>query len=77
MTSSVKNNHEHMIAIFDKLDWFGRGRDNFRLFEQVYNWGPLMISIPQNVPLHPIKSELTQTVKEFYIALTRFIEWFL
>ncbi|KAG2618678.1 UTP--glucose-1-phosphate uridylyltransferase 3, chloroplastic-like [Panicum virgatum] len=34
MTSSVKNNHEHMIAIFDKLDWFGRGRDNFRLFEQ-------------------------------------------
>ncbi|RLM98731.1 uncharacterized protein C2845_PM06G18930 [Panicum miliaceum] len=34
MTSSVKNNHEHIIAIFEKLDWFGRGRDNFRLFEQ-------------------------------------------
>ena len=77
MTSSVKNNHEHMIAIFDKLDWFGRGRDNFRLFEQVYNWGPLMISIPQNVPLHPIKSKFTQTAQEFYIALMRFLEWFL
>ncbi|OEL24788.1 UTP--glucose-1-phosphate uridylyltransferase 3, chloroplastic [Dichanthelium oligosanthes] len=34
MTSSVKNNHEHIIAICEKLDWFGRGRDNFRLFEQ-------------------------------------------
>ncbi|PAN19043.1 hypothetical protein PAHAL_3G245500 [Panicum hallii] len=34
MTSSVKNNHEHIIAIFEKLDWFGRGCDNFRLFEQ-------------------------------------------
>jgi UDP-N-acetylglucosamine pyrophosphorylase len=34
MTSSVKNNHEHIIAIFENFDWFGRGRDNFRLFEQ-------------------------------------------
>ncbi|CAN6332751.1 unnamed protein product [Urochloa humidicola] len=34
MTSSVKNNHEHIITICEKLDWFGRGRDNFRLFEQ-------------------------------------------
>ncbi|PWZ09679.1 UTP--glucose-1-phosphate uridylyltransferase 3, chloroplastic [Zea mays] len=34
MTSSVKDNHEHIIAICERLDWFGRGRDNFRLFEQ-------------------------------------------
>ncbi|CAN6350728.1 unnamed protein product [Urochloa humidicola] len=34
MTSSVKNNHEHIITICEKLDWFGRGHDNFRLFEQ-------------------------------------------
>ncbi|KAL6841388.1 hypothetical protein ACP4OV_028906 [Aristida adscensionis] len=34
MTSSVKNNHEHIIAICERLDWFGRGRENFRLFEQ-------------------------------------------
>ncbi|KAF8719511.1 hypothetical protein HU200_024236 [Digitaria exilis] len=34
MTSSVKDNHDHIIAICEKLDWFGRGRDNFRLFEQ-------------------------------------------
>ncbi|XP_066364792.1 UTP--glucose-1-phosphate uridylyltransferase 3, chloroplastic-like isoform X1 [Miscanthus floridulus] len=34
MTSSVKDNHEHIIAICERLDWFGRGRDNFLLFEQ-------------------------------------------
>ncbi|TVU19759.1 hypothetical protein EJB05_35930, partial [Eragrostis curvula] len=34
MTSSVKNNHEHIVGICERLDWFGRGRENFRLFEQ-------------------------------------------
>ncbi|KAM0888165.1 hypothetical protein ACQ4PT_028518 [Festuca glaucescens] len=34
MTSSVKNNHEHIVAICERLEWFGRGRENFRLFEQ-------------------------------------------
>ncbi|GJM88851.1 hypothetical protein PR202_ga05423 [Eleusine coracana subsp. coracana] len=34
MTSSVKNNHDHIVGICESLDWFGRGRENFRLFEQ-------------------------------------------
>ncbi|XP_044977828.1 UTP--glucose-1-phosphate uridylyltransferase 3, chloroplastic [Hordeum vulgare subsp. vulgare] len=34
MTSSVKNNHEHIVSICERLEWFGRGRENFRLFEQ-------------------------------------------
>uniref|UniRef100_A0ACD5T9R2 Uncharacterized protein n=1 Tax=Avena sativa TaxID=4498 RepID=A0ACD5T9R2_AVESA len=34
MTSSVKNNNEHITAICERLEWFGRGRENFRLFEQ-------------------------------------------
>ncbi|XP_040380381.1 UTP--glucose-1-phosphate uridylyltransferase 3, chloroplastic isoform X2 [Oryza brachyantha] len=34
MTSSVKDNHEHITAICERLEWFGRGRENFRLFEQ-------------------------------------------
>ncbi|KAF0923828.1 hypothetical protein E2562_007690 [Oryza meyeriana var. granulata] len=34
MTSSVKDNHEHITAICERLEWFGRGHDNFRLFEQ-------------------------------------------
>jgi hypothetical protein len=37
MTSSVKNNHEHIVAICERFEWFGRGRENFRLFEQVYS----------------------------------------
>uniref|UniRef100_A0A0D9WHI9 UGP3-like C-terminal hexapeptide repeats domain-containing protein n=1 Tax=Leersia perrieri TaxID=77586 RepID=A0A0D9WHI9_9ORYZ len=34
MTSSVKDNHEHITAICERLEWFGRGSENFRLFEQ-------------------------------------------
>ncbi|GJN14673.1 hypothetical protein PR202_gb01528 [Eleusine coracana subsp. coracana] len=34
MTSSVKNNHDHIVGICESLDWFGRGHENFRLFEQ-------------------------------------------
>lgn len=34
MTSSAKNNHAHIIEICERLQWFGRGRENFRLFEQ-------------------------------------------
>ncbi|KAG8085859.1 hypothetical protein GUJ93_ZPchr0010g10262, partial [Zizania palustris] len=34
MTSSVKDNHAHITAICERLDWFGRGCENFRLFEQ-------------------------------------------
>ncbi|WOK95503.1 UTP--glucose-1-phosphate uridylyltransferase 3, chloroplastic [Canna indica] len=34
MTSSVKNNHNHIIALCEKFRWFGRGQENFELFEQ-------------------------------------------
>ncbi|CAM8895571.1 unnamed protein product [Rhodiola kirilowii] len=34
MTSSAKKNHERITALCEKLQWFGRGRSNFRLFEQ-------------------------------------------
>ncbi|KAG0490529.1 hypothetical protein HPP92_007392 [Vanilla planifolia] len=37
MTSSVKNNHKHISALFEKHGWFGRGRQNFHLFEQMVN----------------------------------------
>lgn len=35
MTSSAKNNHEHITSLCEKLGWFGRGRSKFKLFEQV------------------------------------------
>ncbi len=34
MTSEEKGNHEHIIAICQKADWFGRGRENFFFFSQ-------------------------------------------
>ncbi|XP_057804639.1 UTP--glucose-1-phosphate uridylyltransferase 3, chloroplastic isoform X2 [Salvia miltiorrhiza] len=34
MTSSAKNNHEHITHLCERLGWFGRGRSNFQLFEQ-------------------------------------------
>lgn len=34
MTSSVKNNHEHITALCERFGWFGRGRQNFHIFEQ-------------------------------------------
>ncbi|KAI0519281.1 hypothetical protein KFK09_006723 [Dendrobium nobile] len=34
MTSSVKNNHDHILALCEKHGWFGRGQQKFRLFEQ-------------------------------------------
>ncbi|GFY82086.1 UDP-glucose pyrophosphorylase 3 [Actinidia rufa] len=34
MTSSAKNNHEHITSLCDRLGWFGRGRSLFQLFEQ-------------------------------------------
>ncbi|XP_020583179.1 UTP--glucose-1-phosphate uridylyltransferase 3, chloroplastic isoform X2 [Phalaenopsis equestris] len=34
MTSSVKNNHEHILSLLEKHGWFGRGRQKFNLFEQ-------------------------------------------
>lgn len=34
MTSSVKNNHEHIFALCEKHGWFGRGKEKFQLFEQ-------------------------------------------
>ncbi|ONK77069.1 uncharacterized protein A4U43_C02F2790 [Asparagus officinalis] len=34
MTSSVKNNHEHITALCERLGWFGRGQKNLHLFEQ-------------------------------------------
>ncbi|XP_027159295.1 UTP--glucose-1-phosphate uridylyltransferase 3, chloroplastic [Coffea eugenioides] len=34
MTSSAKKNHERILSLCERLEWFGRGRSNFRLFEQ-------------------------------------------
>lgn len=34
MTSSAKNNHEHITSLCERLGWFGRGRSSFQLFEQ-------------------------------------------
>ncbi|KAJ1417702.1 Nucleotide-diphospho-sugar transferase [Sesbania bispinosa] len=34
MTSSAKNNHEHITSLCERLSWFGRGRSTFQLFEQ-------------------------------------------
>lgn len=35
MTSSAKNNHEHVTSLCESHGWFGRGRSSFQLFEQV------------------------------------------
>lgn len=35
MTSSAKNNHEHITCLCEKLGWFGRGKSSFQLFDQV------------------------------------------
>ncbi|XXG85906.1 hypothetical protein AAC387_Pa11g0905 [Persea americana] len=40
MTSSAKNNHHRIMALCERLGWFGRGRSSFQLFEQ-----PLVPSI--------------------------------
>ncbi|XAR71908.1 UTP--glucose-1-phosphate uridylyltransferase [Bertholletia excelsa] len=34
MTSSAKNNHDHITTLCEKLRWFGRGRSHFMFFEQ-------------------------------------------
>ncbi|KAK9050678.1 hypothetical protein SSX86_030351 [Deinandra increscens subsp. villosa] len=34
MTSSAKNNHEHITMLCERSKWFGRGQSSFRLFEQ-------------------------------------------
>ncbi|KAL3684030.1 hypothetical protein R1sor_002052 [Riccia sorocarpa] len=34
MTSAAKKNNERVLALCKSHNWFGRGRDNFRLFEQ-------------------------------------------
>lgn len=34
MTSSEKNNHEHMLAICERYQWFGRPSSSFRFFSQ-------------------------------------------
>ncbi|KAF4352766.1 hypothetical protein G4B88_010166 [Cannabis sativa] len=34
MTSSAKNNHDHITSLCEKLGWFGRGQSRFQLFEQ-------------------------------------------
>ena len=36
MTSSAKNNHKRIVSLCERFGWFGRGRSNFQLFEQVY-----------------------------------------
>ncbi|XP_062092454.1 UTP--glucose-1-phosphate uridylyltransferase 3, chloroplastic isoform X2 [Humulus lupulus] len=34
MTSSAKNNHDHITSLCERLGWFGRGQSSFQLFEQ-------------------------------------------
>lgn len=34
MTSAAKQNHQRVQALCDSHGWFGRGRENFKLFEQ-------------------------------------------
>nr|XP_016482783.1 PREDICTED: UTP--glucose-1-phosphate uridylyltransferase 3, chloroplastic-like [Nicotiana tabacum] len=34
MTSAAKSNHERVTSLCEELHWFGRGRSNFKLFEQ-------------------------------------------
>jgi UTP---glucose-1-phosphate uridylyltransferase len=34
MTSAAKGNHWRVADLFDKVHWYGRGRDAFRLFQQ-------------------------------------------
>ncbi|XP_068669032.1 UTP--glucose-1-phosphate uridylyltransferase 3, chloroplastic-like [Aristolochia californica] len=34
MTSSAKKNHERIKDLGERMEWFGRGRINFKLFEQ-------------------------------------------
>ncbi|KAL8137487.1 hypothetical protein V2J09_003488 [Rumex salicifolius] len=34
MTSAAKNNHERVTSLCERLNWFGRGRSSFKLFEQ-------------------------------------------
>ncbi|GER44856.1 UDP-glucose pyrophosphorylase 3 [Striga asiatica] len=34
MTSSAKNNHDHITSLCERLRWFGRGSSSFRIFEQ-------------------------------------------
>ncbi|KAI4306479.1 hypothetical protein L6164_029753 [Bauhinia variegata] len=34
MTSSSKNNHEHITSLCERFSWFGRGQSTFQLFEQ-------------------------------------------
>ncbi|XP_050209202.1 UTP--glucose-1-phosphate uridylyltransferase 3, chloroplastic [Mercurialis annua] len=34
MTSSAKNNHNHITSLCERLSWFGRSRSSFQLFEQ-------------------------------------------
>lgn len=34
MTSSAKSNHERITSLCEALNWFGRGRSNFKFFEQ-------------------------------------------
>ncbi|CAA0831342.1 UDP-glucose pyrophosphorylase 3 [Striga hermonthica] len=34
MTSSAKNNHDHITSLCERLRWFGRGSSSFQIFEQ-------------------------------------------
>lgn len=34
MTSAAKRNHGRVLELCEKLGWFGRGRENFKIFEQ-------------------------------------------
>lgn len=37
MTSDAKGNHQRMVQLMESLNWFGRGREAFRLFRCVWS----------------------------------------
>lgn len=55
MTSAAKKNNERVLNLCEKHDWFGRGRENFCLFEQVLFPHPCAL---KNLPLIHIENVL-------------------
>ncbi|GMH04189.1 hypothetical protein Nepgr_006028 [Nepenthes gracilis] len=58
MTSAAKNNHERISSLCEKNEWFGRGRSNFRLFEQ-----PLVPAVSSEVGKWVVAEPFTPVCK--------------
>lgn len=58
MTSEEKNNHSHILSVFEKHRWFGRSKESFRFFKQplvpvVNSEGEWMVVGPLQLMLKP------------------------